>query len=56
MTLRILVSPVVCLAAMGVAYVDVDLGTYVFAIIPFFYIWHHTVDAYLQKENRKEAN
>jgi uncharacterized membrane protein len=49
MTLRILVSPVICLIAMGLAFVDVKLGTSIFAVIPFFYIWHRTVDASIQK-------
>jgi len=50
MTLRILVSPLICLVAMGVAFVEVDLATYMFVVIPFFYISHHTVDTFLKAE------
>jgi uncharacterized membrane protein len=49
MTFRIIVSPLICLIAMGVAFVDVDVGTYVFTLIPLFYFSHHAVDASIQE-------
>lgn len=49
MALRILITPAVSLVAMGAAFVNIDIGTYIFLIIPFFYLSNHVVDSYLYK-------
>jgi len=53
MTLRILISPVICLVAIALAYVDVDVATYIFMLIPLLYISHRTVDSYFQKTDQQ---
>ncbi len=52
MTFRILVNPLICLFAMGMAFVDVDIATYIFLAIPLFYLSHHKVDAYLREADQ----
>ena len=42
---RILIGPLVSLAAIGVSYLDIDFGTVVFCALPLFYLSHRLVDA-----------
>lgn len=44
---RIMIGPVVSLLAIGVSYVDIDLGTLVFCSLPLFYLSHRLVDSAL---------
>lgn len=44
MSQRIMLGPLVSLAAIGVSYIDIDLGTVVFCTLPLFYLSHHLVD------------
>ena len=42
---RILIGPLVSLIAIGVSYIDIDLGTVVFCTLPLFYLSNRLVDA-----------
>ena len=49
MTIRILIAPVICLIAIVLAFVDINVATYIFVAVPFFYISHRVVDTSLQE-------
>jgi uncharacterized membrane protein len=51
MNRRIVTAPLVCLAAIGLSFLNIDLGTIAFCTVPLFYLSHHTADA-----NFKEAD
>jgi hypothetical protein len=51
MDLRILISPLVCLATICLAFVDVTVATYIIVLIPLFYLSHRKVDTAIEKEN-----
>lgn len=44
MSRRIALTPLVCLVAIGLSFVNVLLGKFVFLLIPVFYFSHRTVD------------
>jgi uncharacterized membrane protein len=48
MTLRILTLPFFCLASIGLAFVDVNLGTYIFLVVPLFYFSNSVVDTFIE--------
>ena len=41
---RILTAPVVCLVAVGLSYINIDLGTIAFCTLPLFYLSHRIAD------------
>jgi uncharacterized membrane protein len=44
MSRRVMIGPLVSLIAIGVSYLNIDLGTVVFCSLPLFYLSHHLVD------------
>jgi hypothetical protein len=44
MSRRVMIGPLVSLIAIGVSYLNIDLGTVVFCTLPLFYLSHHLVD------------
>ncbi len=55
MAIRILISPVICLIAIAVAFVNVNVASYIFVVIPLFYISHRTVDSYLHEAEQHSS-
>lgn len=45
MTRRILMGPVISLAAVGISFLDIYLGTIAFCTIPLFYLSHPLIDS-----------
>ena len=44
MSRRIMIGPLVSLIAIGISYINTDLGTIVFCTLPLFYLSHRLVD------------
>jgi len=55
MTRRILLTPVISAAAIGLSFINVDLGTYAFLALPLFYLSHRTVDNRIKKPEDTSA-
>ncbi|CAB1082708.1 hypothetical protein D1AOALGA4SA_10312 [Olavius algarvensis Delta 1 endosymbiont] len=55
MTRRILLTPVVSAAAVGLSFINVHLGTYAFLTLPLFYLSHRTVDSRIKTPDGPSA-
>jgi len=42
---RILIGVLVCLAAVGISFINIDLGTTMFCTMPLFYLSHRMTDS-----------
>lgn len=52
---RILLGPLVCLIAIGISFINIDLGTIAFCTLPLFYLSHRMADTEDEQRQRPHA-